>query len=405
MAVTAREAALTSGLALLLPDGGQTRLLRAALLRGEAGRRALAGIAPELERPQLLPAPQRAALRTLSPLLEARAADADGAPHVGGDSLRVLRMAAARERVRYETVRRLARSLIASLADRGVDAILLRGIVLAETVYPEPFRRHTHDIDLFVPPAELERAVDAARAAGFTERADDPDRLPGGVRLVHPSGLPVEIHSSLFLDPYYAAELPGMHGRAERRALLGERVRTLGAADQLLHICGGASQSPVRGSLRWVIDAWLLIHRGPEIDWEVVVSGAAAARLALPVSVMLRYLAEALESPIPGAVLDRLDSLAREASPIARDIALYGARAGLPALALVRRVPGGVRPRLWALGWLLFPSASYLRHAYRGRRLPVPLLYPYRIWHHGIAAFRERVRRVRMPGSLEAEIA
>jgi hypothetical protein len=389
----------------MLPDGGQTRLLRAALFRGEAGRRSLAAVAPELERPQLLPSPQRVALRTLSPLLEARAAGAEGAPHFGADSLRVLRMAAARERVRYETVRRLARGLLASLTDRGVDAILLRGIVLAETVYPEPFRRHTHDLDLFVPPSGMQRAEDAARAAGFTERADDPDRLPGGTRLVHPSGLPVEIHSSLFLDPYYAAELPGMSGRAERRALLGESVRTLGAADQLLHICGGASQSPVRGSLRWVTDAWLLIDRGPGIDWEVVVSGAASARLSLPVSVMLRYLAEELESPVPAAVLDRLDALAREASPIARDVALYGARAGLPALALVRRVPGGLRPRLWALGWLLFPSASYLRHAYRGQRLPLPLLYPYRIWHHGSAALLERVRRVGMPGSLEAEIA
>ena len=405
MAGTAREAALNSGLALMLPDGGQTRLLRAALFGGEAGRRALAAVAPDLARPQLLPPPQRVALRTLSPLLEAGMAGAESAPRFGVDSLRVLRMAAARERVRYETVRRLARGLLASLTDRGVDAILLRGIVLAETVYPEPFRRHTHDLDLFVSPSGMQRAEDAARAAGFTERADDPDRLPGGTRLVHPSGLPVEIHASLFLDPYYAAELPGMSARAERRALLGEHVRTLGAADQLLHICGGASQSPVRGSLRWVTDAWLLIDRGPAIDWEVVVSGAASARLSLPVSAMLRYLAEELESPIPATVLDRLDALAREASPIARDVALYGARAGLPALALVRRVPGGLRPRLWALGWLLFPSASYLRHAYRGRRWPVPLLYPYRIWHHGCAALLERVRRVRMPGSLEAEIA
>ena len=47
----------------------------------------------------------------------------------------------------------------------------------------------------------------------------------------------------------------------------------------------------------------------------------------------------------------------------------------------------------------------YLRHAYRGRRLPVGLLYPYRIWHHAVAALRGAIRRVRMPGSLEAEIA
>lgn len=403
--LTAREAALRSGLSLMLPDDAQTTLLRAALVRGEAGTHALDAAASELTRPQLMPAPMRVALRTLSPLLEAAATDGAEAPRFTADSLRVLRMAAARERVRYETVRRLARGLLASLAERDVDAIVLRGVVLAETVYPEPHRRHTHDIDLFVRPSELERAEDAARAAGFTERADDPDRLPGGVRLVHPSGLPVELHTSLFLDALHPAQIDGMHTRLVRRGLLGVQVPTLGAADQLVHICGIASESPVRGSLRWVTDAWLLVRSEPGLDWDAVVHGAETARLTLPLSIMLRYLAEELGSPIPLEVLDRLDVAARNASPIERDVALYGARAGLPALALVRRVSGGFRPKVWALGWLLFPSATYLRHAYRGRRVPLLLLYPYRIWHHSFAAVRDRFRRGGIPGSLEAELA
>lgn len=405
MAVTAREAALGSGLALMLPDGAQTRLLRAALFRGDAGTRALEAATSELTRPQQLPLPTRVALRTLSPLLESAATDGAASAVFTADSLRVLRMAAARERVRYDTVRRLARNLLTSFSERGVDTIVLRGLVLAETVYPEPHRRHTHDIDLFVRPTDLARAEEAARAAGFTERADDPDRLPGGVRLVHPSGLPVELHTSLFLDPLHPAEIDGMDTRAVRCALLGEEVRCLSAADQLIHICGIASQSPVRGSLRWVTDAWLLVGSEPGLDWDTVVRGAESAHLSLPLSVMLRYLADEMGSPIPAPVLDRLDAAARNASPIERDVALYGARAGLPALALVRRVSGGLCPKLWALGWLLFPSATYLRHAYRGRHVPVLLLYPYRIWHHTFAALRHRMRRAGMPGSLEAELA
>jgi hypothetical protein len=405
MAVTAREAALGSGLALMLPDDAQTKLLRAALFRGDAGARALGEAASELTRPQHLPPPTRVALRTLSPLLEFAASDGESLPAFTADSLRVLRMASARERVRYDTVRRLARGLLASLSERGVDAIVLRGMVLAETVYPEPHRRHTHDIDLFVRPSELARAEEAARAAGFTERADDPDRLPGGIRLVHPSGFPVELHTTLFLDPLHPAEIEGMDTRAVRCTLLGETARHLSAADQLIHICGIASQSPVRGSLRWVTDAWLLIRSEPGLDWDAVVHGAESARLSLPLSVLLRFLADEMGCPIPAAALDRLDAAARNASPIERDVALYGARAGLPALALVRGVSGGLRPKLWALGWLLFPSATYLRHAYRGRRVPLPLLYPYRIWHHTFAALRDRFRRAGMPGSLEAELA
>ena len=37
MPATAREAALTSGLALMLPEASQTKLLRAALFRGVTG--------------------------------------------------------------------------------------------------------------------------------------------------------------------------------------------------------------------------------------------------------------------------------------------------------------------------------------------------------------------------------
>ena len=405
MPATAREAALTSGLALMLPAESQTQLLRAALFRGAEGVRALAAVAPELAQPERLSPPQRVAVRTLSPLLECATADTARAHRLGTDALRVLRMAAARERVRYDTVRRLARGLFATLRDRGVEAIVLRGLVLAETVYPEPHRRHTHDLDLHVRPDLLDDAIEAARAAGFAERAEDPDRLPGGVRLVHSSGLPLELHTSLFLDPFYPAELEGMATRVRCIELLGARMSVLGTADQLVHICGNAAQSPVRGSLRWITDAWLLIESDPALDWEVLLRNAERAQLALPLSVMLRYLAEELESPIPPRVLERLDALARLASPIARDVALYGARAGLPALALVRRVTGGLRPRLWALHWLLFPSPTYLRHAYRGRRVPVALLYPYRIWRHAITGLHGRLGRVRLPGSLEAEIA
>ena len=405
MPLTAREAALSSGLALMLPEESQTKFLRAALYRGAAGVRALAEVAPELAKPQRLTAAQRVAVRTVSPLLESATADTVRAHRLGADAIKVLRMAAARERVRYDTVRRLAAGLLTAVGDHGIDAILLRGLVLAETVYPEPFRRHTHDIDLYVPPAELDRAIEAARAAGFAERVDDPDRLPGGVRLVHPSGLPVELHTSLFLDPFYPAELEGMFGRARREQLFANSIRVLGTADQLVHILGNAAQSPVRGSLRWATDAWLLIDSDPALDWKVVLLHAEFAQLALPLSVMLRYLSEALECPVPDDVLERLDASARTASPIARDVALYGARVGLPALSLVRRAPGGIRPRLWALRWLLFPSPTYLRHAYRGRRLPVGLLYPYRIWHHAVAGLRGGIRRVRMPGSLETEVA
>ncbi|HEX6644674.1 MAG TPA: nucleotidyltransferase family protein [Gemmatimonadales bacterium] len=399
---SAREAALHSGLALMCPDPAESRLLRAALLPGEAGRLALREVAPLLERPQALGARERVAFRTLAPLLDAAVARHE--VPIAAEARRILRMAGARERARAAMVRRIGWQLMAQLARRNVDAVLLRGMALAETAYGEPHFRHTHDVDLLVPTGGFAAAEDAAREAGFTERSDDPGRLPDGIRLVHPSGLPVEIHHALFLSDFHPAELEGMRSRLEPVVALGVSALALNPADGLLHILGHAALSPFRGNLRWAVDAWLLMDRRRDLDWDAFLAAAIAGRLALPVSVLLRFLADELHAPVPARVLDTLALEARTVPAVARDVALYGARAGLPAFALVRRVEGW-RPRLLALGWLVFPSPSYLRLVYRTVAVPTPLLYPYRIWRQATLAARNRWHRLRLPGSLEAEIA
>src|SRR5574338_600535 len=62
---------------------------------------------------------------------------------------------AMRQLRRHAALREIARSL----EEAGIPLIVLKGMALAYLAYPDPFCRSMSDIDLFVPRADLERAV------------------------------------------------------------------------------------------------------------------------------------------------------------------------------------------------------------------------------------------------------
>ena len=89
---------------------------------------------------------------------------------------------------------------------------------------------------------------------------------------------------------------------------------------------------------------------------------AVRSHLALPLSVMLGYLAEELQAPIPTIFLSRLQAAATQADTLEREAALSGARSGARGgfKNLLRRTSDW-RMRAFVLRWMLFPSPEYLR--------------------------------------------
>ena len=59
------------------------------------------------------------------------------------------------------------RRLLPALDAAGVTAVVLKGGALAYLSYPEPSLRSMSDLDLWVAPADLDRAVAIAQAAGL----------------------------------------------------------------------------------------------------------------------------------------------------------------------------------------------------------------------------------------------
>jgi hypothetical protein len=190
---------------------------------------------------------------------------------------------------------------------------------------------------------------------------------------VHRSGFPIALHTVPFRLARSNRDLGQLWERSVLADLGGVESRVLSPADALLHVCGHAAFAPSRGSLVWACDAWWIIQSAPDLRWDVLLDEARRRSLALPLGVMLRYLAGALQAPIPAALLAQLGTI--PADTLDREAAVHGAAAaGLSAAARALRATPSWPARAQVLRWLVLPSPRVLREAGEprdGQTLPI----------------------------------
>lgn len=365
--------------AALLPTAEETTLARVALAEGEAARQAWTLCQePSGDLIRSFREDSRG-LKRWAPLLE--------------DSLRrhrlpvpaalstMLRAAAFQEELRTREYRRIVGEILSRLRNEAVEVLVLKGLALAELVYPRPALRHSHDLELLVRrPDDLDRAVTALGRLGA--RTLPPVRpLPtGAVLLQHGTGLPIGLQTSVFRAPHHDVSTEILWSRRSSTALAGVPANVLAPDDMLLHVLGHTASGRSRTPLQWVADAWFLLQRHPDLDWARLLRTAQEGHLRLALAAMLPYLAREVGAVIPVDVLARATEAARTAPRVERDA----------MLAAVRSVDGGgLRRLLGALGsrrdrlrlilWLLAPSPAYLRHVHGSRAAALlPILYVFR---------------------------
>lgn len=282
------------------PSRDQELLLRVALLPAEDATAAWQTLRPRLD----LAALDRASQRLLP--LVAAGLDRHGLRDpLAADIARFRDAAAARNRSLFEGGRRL----LTVLAQAGIETMLLKGGALAVTVYGDPTLRPMSDLDVLVPTARARDAIDRLERAGWAPRAAI---TPGYIRMQHAADL-IERAGALKCDLHWhaywecCAPLADVELWTSSAPLdfQGVATRALAPADQLLHVCVNGSRRARRPNLLWVPDAMSLLRAGG-IDWERLVSQAAARRLALRTRTMLAYLRGTFGAPVPSAVLARL---------------------------------------------------------------------------------------------------
>jgi hypothetical protein len=378
---------LRSALRIILPTETETELLRAILHSGEEGRRAWQDWCRRAGNPLTAFERMHSAQKGLIPLVHL--AVIRNAVNIESAVASFLRAAHFREELRGNAYRRILRETLVALGANGPSPVVLRGCALGDTVYDSPDARHSHGINLLLHDADLARGADRLRSIGFKPARGRQGSRGSAVPLSwrHTAGLPLELHTQLFDLPYYAAPMSGVWSRTRPLPGLEPVASMLAPEDALLHVCGNSAYSATRTSLRWVCDAWLLIARHSELDWKLFLDDAEAMKLGLPLSIMMRYLAEALDASVPAEILASLDALADGADSVACEIAVLGTLGG--AHARMRRMivtAPDWSARFSLLRCLLAPSPACMReigYAPESWRLPYyylqrPLVYAAR---------------------------
>lgn len=172
-----------------------------------------------------------------------------------------------------------------TLAERGIEVVLLKGAGVAATVYGSFTARPMYDLDVLVRPQQAETAWNALRAAGWR---CDPDRYPQSFYETHRhfpplddpagTGLVLELHTA---PVDRAIHLPTEVVWREARAveLRGRRVLVPRPELQVLHLAVhfAWSHGMAKASWRTFRDLHQILTHTPP-DWDVLIAQATAAR-------------------------------------------------------------------------------------------------------------------------------
>jgi hypothetical protein len=169
--------------------------------------------------------------------------------------------------------------LLRALAEQDIDAIVLKGAFLAETVYGDRALRSMGDADLLVRRADLVRADQTLRALGWQQPvADDPSSplRAGGHQLqtFQRDTARVEVHWNIEDDESpFAIDVDGLWARARPAQIAGVSALALSPEDLLLHLCLHTSYNhgwlQFEAGLRPLVDIGATLwHFGDRIDWD-----------------------------------------------------------------------------------------------------------------------------------------
>jgi hypothetical protein len=289
----------------LLPNSEETLLLCAGLWSGDRARVAWREWQEKTQTPFIGRNPAIQKLRLLLAQAHQRNNFAMGKP-----SQTLLRLSYFKEVLRREIYRRICSDALKTFDRSGIAFTVLKGAALAETIYA-PALRHCHDIDVLLRIEDFERAAALVEPLRFT-RSIQPRFDERSMRLEHKSKLPLELHSEIFLDRDANVIANEMLQRRRSATIGGTTADILGNEDNLLHVCAHAFSSQTRQSLRWVSDAWQIITKCHDLDWRLLLNTALRGRLVLPLAVILLYLANRLDAPVPAEFLRTLENAAAD---------------------------------------------------------------------------------------------
>jgi hypothetical protein len=216
-----------------------------------------------------------------------------------------LARAAAREAADAAVAERESAAILETLAP--LAPVVLKGVSLAQR-WPEPFRP-AGDLDLLLEQSALSTAVTSLCDRGFRVGARDPGgRLrpaPAGVELIAPDGrfVNADLHTRPFRSVGGRLDGAKLLARARPAQLLGQPVRLLDPADELLYLLVHAAKHGACAP-KWLLDIWVVTQ---DFDgWDRLVERAREAEVSRPAWAAAQLVAELPGAQLPETVLASL---------------------------------------------------------------------------------------------------
>ena len=252
----------------------------------------------------------------LGPLLRWTASDGEDVPAEWARSLLAADLTA---RVRHADLVATAVAVLDVCRDLRVEATLLKGISVADRLYPAAHMRPMADVDVLVPADVEHKVAEALLACGF-ERIPYTE-TPGqhhGAPLRHARRQTlVEIHTALFPEsaPVHGAAifLPAhLHARRHVSSYHGTDAGRLSAEIQLAYMAAAWFNDMTTfrfhpSFLASLFDAVLLLRaHGSTLDWDEILRSVDNEMVKASLYALLTYVIRFGTTPPPGQVLRRL---------------------------------------------------------------------------------------------------
>ena len=227
------------------------------------------------------------------------------------EALGRLRAIASCQLVHLMELSAMLQEIVEKFLEKGIEAIVLKGVALAAAVYESPGLRMTDDLDLLVSPADLAAGAGVFGALGFKQAASS--RLPPDLHHLpafhKEDRLQVELHWDIVPSSAPGTIAPEKLWERSRPIKIGTAdTRMLGPEHLLLHAALHAAWGHTfSGMLFQLCDIRAVASRfAREIDWEFLLAEARENRIQVPAYWAFRLAVELTGAPIPTRVVNEL---------------------------------------------------------------------------------------------------
>lgn len=196
----------------------------------------------------------------------------------------------------------------------GIPGVVLKGWPLALDAYGNPSARHAGDIDLMIPPDQIDPALQVMGTLGYAPSAQNAKKRLRGrmgtgilraetkdIELNNPDvGIALEMHWQPFAYRAWSGDLTDPSTQRVLQTPAGP-VRVLGEVQNLSYLTThGALHLWAR--LKWLADIAALAHARGASGLEADMQAVRSTSFNRPVALGLRLASEVLGSPLPASL-------------------------------------------------------------------------------------------------------